>query len=107
MKARPSTEVKGTPLRAMVRKDWKPDGPGELGGVRVRTLSNWRYSMGAGRIPEFQSFKLLKSGEKRKLKVRCHFGASAWCRCTDEIAGPRRRFSRQAWFPSNARQVGP
>src|ERR1017187_2902085 len=26
---------------------------------------------------------------------------------TDEIAGPRSRFSRQAWFPSNARRVSP
>src|ERR1035441_2322424 len=109
MKARPSMEVKGTPRRAIGRKDWKPDGPGGLGGVRVRTLSNSRYSMGAGRIPEFQSFKLLKSGEKEGGRCGCLSGAGmVVLRENGEMSGaanmenmPRRRGGGMGWETEN------
>src|ERR1035441_2140703 len=109
MKARPSMEVKGTPRRAIRRKDWKPDGPRGLGGVRVRTLSNSRYSMGAGRIPEFQSFKLLKSGEKESWKCGGLSGAGVGVLWENgELSGagnrenmPRRRGGGMGWETEN------
>src|ERR1035437_5626838 len=72
MKARPPTAVKGVPRWAMRRKASKPEGPRGprgLGEVCMGTLSNSRYSIGAGEESGYKDLKSLKLGEKRKLKI--------------------------------------
>ena len=64
----------------MAAKAWKPDGPVGMGGVRVRTLCNSRYSIGEWREWELQTLKLLKRGEEggviagseRRIRMQCY-----------------------------------
>jgi hypothetical protein len=64
--SRPAAEVTGMPRWAIYRMASKPDGPRDLGGVRISTIR----AIALGRMGfRFSGLEVIEMRGKRKLKV--------------------------------------